>query len=143
MITPEQLAKYGSEDGEQSALFCWAQQNLSTYPQLKWLFAVPNGGYRDPKTAGKLKATGVKAGVPDICLPISRKQIKIDGWWQICHTLYIELKVPKKKHPNDLWAGATDEQREWLKHLRTQGYAVHVCYGWEDARDRIVEYLNS
>ena len=41
-ITPEQLAASGSEDGHQSALFCWAALNTEQYPQLKNLFAIPN-----------------------------------------------------------------------------------------------------
>ncbi len=138
MITPESLAKSGTEDGHQSALFCWAQINQSIYPQLKWLFAIPNGGYRDKITAGKLKATGVKSGVPDICLPVA-----VTKYYPNSHGhfggLYIELKRPDSVGKK---AGFVSiEQHEWLNFLKSQGYAVHVCYGWENARDRIVEYL--
>lgn len=42
------------------------------YPQLsKLLFAVPNGGFRNKATAGKMKAEGVVAGVSDILYPAS------------------------------------------------------------------------
>lgn len=140
MITPEILARNGSEDSEQAAIFCWAQQNLHLYPQLKWMFAVPNGGYRDKRTAGKLKATGVKAGVPDIWLPVSKKEVWGASLGKITFGLIIELKIRTKRRTDPL-AGTSDEQKEWLEQLRQQGYAVHVCYGWEDARDRIVKYL--
>lgn len=133
------LARNGSEDGEQAALFCWANLNLNLYPQLKWMFAVPNGGYRDKRTAGKLKATGVKAGVPDIWLPVC-----VTKYFENSHIHYsgliIELKIRSKKTKNPL-AGTSDEQKEWIAELKQQGYAVHICYGWEDARDRIKEYL--
>ena len=33
---------------------------------LKWIFAVPNGGHRAKSVAGKMKAEGAKAGVPDL-----------------------------------------------------------------------------
>lgn len=70
-ITPEQLAKSGSEHGEQSALFAWAADNVEQYPQLKWLFAVPNGFYGDSGQKGKMKAEGLRKGVPDVVLPVS------------------------------------------------------------------------
>ena len=130
MITSEQLARSGSEDGAQAALFCWASQSYALYPDLRWLFAVPNGGWRDPATANKLKATGVKAGVPDIFLPIRR------AWF---NGLWIELKRPKSvgKQAGRL----SNEQRDWKEHLLLQRFGVYVAYGWEDARDMIIDYL--
>lgn len=125
MITPEQLAKSGSEDAHQAALFCWAALNIKQYPKLKWLFAIPNGGSRDIREATKLKATGVKRGVPDICLPVKR------GQWS---GLWIELKKNKK-------AVTSDEQKEYIAFLKSQGYGAMVCYGWEEARNMLIKYL--
>ena len=43
------------------------------YPHLRLnLFAVPNGGARSKRTAGKLKAEGVVAGVSDLILLVRR-----------------------------------------------------------------------
>jgi hypothetical protein len=40
-----------------------------TYPtKANRLFAIPNGGHRNKIVAKKLKAEGVLAGVPDLCL---------------------------------------------------------------------------
>jgi hypothetical protein len=127
-ITPEQLAKSGSEHGAQAALFCWASTQLIKRPQLNYLFAIPNGGARDKITAAKLKAEGVKSGVPDIMLaaPSSRDGI-------VWHGLFIELKVGKNK--------PTNEQEKWLRELSYQGYYTAVCNGWEHARDTIKLYL--
>ena len=78
MITPEGLAAAGTEHAHQKAIFCWAANNFNKWPELQLMFAIPNGGTRgdDKKSrtirGGKLKAEGVKAGVPDIFLPVPR-----------------------------------------------------------------------
>jgi hypothetical protein len=112
------------EESEQIALFQWAAMMESKYPELRLLHAIPNGGHRHKATAARLKAAGVKAGVPDICLPVAR------GDW---HGLYIELKVGKNK--------LTEAQRRWKDDLIRYGYLALVCYGWEEARDVIEWYL--
>lgn len=122
-ITPEQLCRSGSEDGHQLALFCFAAS--SGIPELRWLFHIPNGGSRHIAEAGKLKAMGVKSGVPDIFLPIGRNGFK--GLW-------IELKKPVK-------GIVSKEQSEWLGFLSAEGYATRVCFGWEEARNALLDYL--
>lgn len=112
------------EHHEQVALFKWARLQEKRTLDLRLLFAIPNGGKRNKATAGKLKAEGVKAGVPDICLPVARGRF---------HGLYIELKAPGGK--------ASDSQSSWLKALAAQGYCAHVCVGWESAKNVIVAYL--
>lgn len=132
-ITPDQLAASGSESGEQAALFCWAALHTTReeYPELRWLFAVPNGGLRNKVVATQLRAEGVKKGVPDIWLPINR------GPW---HGLIIELKRPKTEGKRK--GQPSQEQRDWINHLRSQGYGAMVCVGWHEARQAICNYLN-
>ena len=77
-----------SEHDEQAALFEWATWHTSQCPELGLLFAIPNGGHRHPVVAARLKAEGVRAGVPDICLPVARK-----GY----HGLFVELKFGRNK----------------------------------------------
>lgn len=113
-----------SEDAEQEALFSWALAMSGQCPCLKMLFHIPNGGRRDAITGAALKRRGVKAGVPDICLPIA-----CGGY----HGLFIELKVGNNK--------PSAAQREWLYWLQKHGYSVFVCYGWLEAADRIEKYL--
>lgn len=72
------------EGGAQEMLFRWITYQLDEYPELALLYHIPNGGKRDAKTATILKRQGVKAGVPDLHLPVAR-----GGY----HGLYIELKV--------------------------------------------------
>lgn len=133
-MQPSDLAKSGSEDGEQKALFIWAQLNIQKYPQLKWMHHIPNGGSRHIAEAGKLKAMGVKRGVADICLPVAIYHFKEWGGEIKYCGLYIELK---KKIGGKL----SIEQSEFGHFVSGQGYKYHVGYGWEDARDKIVEYL--
>ncbi len=124
MITPEQMAQSGSESAHQKALFVWAQQYA--IPELKWLFAVPNGGARDKITGARLRAEGVKPGLPDIGLMVAR------GNYQM---LWIELKKPNV-------GKLSVAQSEWLSQASKCGHYSAVCYGWENARDVILRYLN-
>jgi hypothetical protein len=60
------------EHGHQTALFMKASQFATRYPELRLMFAIPNGGSRDKREAANLKAEGVKSGVPDVFLPVPR-----------------------------------------------------------------------
>ena len=122
---PEGKQLCPTEDAEQAALFRWAEYQQARLPALRWLFAIPNGGYRTKVTAGRMKATGTKAGVPDICLPIPH-----GGY----HGLFIELKRRK---------GGTlsASQKVWLDILNMHKYKAVRCNGFDEARDTILEYL--
>lgn len=112
------------ESGHQEALFSWAAYNVRRMPELEYLHHIPNGGRRDKATAAALKRQGVKAGVPDVHLPAPRGEY---------HGLYIELKAGSNT--------TTQNQRNWLKFLRQQGYYTAVCYGWQLAAELIERYL--
>ena len=116
---------YPTESQEQAALFQWAQRMEGRMPELAMLHAIPNGVYLTKRTGSLLKRTGVKRGVPDICLPVAR---------QGCHGLYIELKRVKGSH-------ISREQLKWMDALARQGYQCAICKGWEMARDVIIDYL--
>lgn len=127
--TPLELARSGTEAAHQTALFAWAAlpEQQAKYPELNLLFHIPNGGSRDKREAGQLKAQGVKAGVPDLCLPVPSSKLSKHG-------LYIEMKVKPNKPSN--------EQEKWFEDLRAQGYAVFCCYSWAEAAGYILFYLN-
>jgi hypothetical protein len=38
--------------------------------------------------------------------------------------------------------GLSSEQRRWGESYKENGYFAVVCRGWEEARDRLVEYLS-
>lgn len=118
-------------------------------PDLELLHAIPNGGHRDKVTAAKLKAEGVKAGIPDVFLPVARSFGVPGGPVTWYHGLYVELKRPKvmtegKRGRSIVGkaAGSTqDEQDTMIARLRKQGYAVSVCFGWEAAAADIKKYM--
>ena len=61
-----------TEAEEQIALFEWAALQSGRFPELALLYHVPNGGSRNKIEAARLRAQGVKSGVPDLCLPVAR-----------------------------------------------------------------------
>lgn len=113
------------EAQEQRALFEWAAYAARQWPELRLLHAIPNGGSRDPREARNLKLQGVKAGVPDICLPVAR-----GGY----NALYIELKRVRGGR-------VSDAQRGWLDALNRVGCRAVVCRGFDEARQEIEDYI--
>lgn len=113
-----------SEHDEQSALLSWAATRTTTMPELERMFAIPNGGFRDNNTGKRLKAEGVRAGVPDLFLPVPRGGKA--GLW-------IEMKIRKGR--------VTERQNDWIEWLRNQGYEARVCYCWQDAAEMIELYM--
>ena len=114
-----------TEHQEQAMLIAWARMTETQYPELALLHAIPNGGWRHKATAGKLKAEGLKPGVPDLCLPVARH-----GY----HGLYLEMKSRKGR--------VRQSQKWWLDRLNEQGYHAVVCKGFASAVDVIVQYLD-
>ena len=114
-----------TEAQEQTALFQWAAYMARKWPELRLMHAIPNGGSRHPVEAARLKAQGVKAGIPDIFLPVAR-----GGY----HGLYIEMKRKKGGR-------ISVDQQQMIDALRDQGYRVEVCKGAEEASKTIKEYM--
>ena len=114
-----------SEHKEQVALFRWAEFAAASRPELRLLHAIPNGGHRHKAVAARMKAEGVRRGVPDVFLPIPRGAFA---------GLYIEMKTRRGR--------VSDEQRRWIEALRAQGYRAEVCREWNAARELIEQYLN-
>lgn len=107
-----------SEHDEQCAVVEYC--DLQSIP----CFHVPNGGLRSKSEAARLKAEGVRAGVPDLCIPVARG---------IYHSLYIEMKHGKGK--------PTEEQVRWIQLLRAEGMCAYVCVGAGNAIELIQRYM--
>jgi hypothetical protein len=137
-VTPEQLAKSGTEDGEQTALFCHAAEAAKTDYRWGLLYAIPNGGKRGVATAARMVATGTRTGFPDVGLAVA--QPFVASLATRYHGLFIELK--RLAHLGKPAGRVDDAQKYWHEALRGQGYRVEVCYGWEHARDTIQAYLD-
>ncbi|NID15403.1 VRR-NUC domain-containing protein [Luteibacter yeojuensis] len=126
-----------TEHEEQATLVEWAEVAAAKLPELHLLFAIPNGAALASKNTGsgrrsrfsrqgaKLRAEGMKSGVPDLCLPVARGQY---------HGLFIEMKRTKG-------GMLSPEQKEWLHRLADQGYCAIRCNGWWEARTAILQYL--
>ena len=114
-----------TEHEEQVALMRLVELHKGRWPELGMLYAVPNGGNRNIITARKLKAEGVKPGVPDLCLPVPRGEY---------HGLYVEMKRQKK-------SSISPEQVQWIAALRGQGYRAEICLGAAAAWEVIQEYV--
>jgi len=113
------------EADEQAILFEYAAWKSKSDPRWGLIMAIPNGGYRLPKTAKELKRQGVKAGYPDMQLDVAAGG-------------YFGLKIELK---NKGGGRLSAEQREWLRVLNENGYRAVVCLGWREAVDEIARYL--
>lgn len=152
-MTPDKIARGGSEHAIQAALFAWAaiaenhgfeiadqwaetgdrsllaKSPRQGVPELRWLHAVPNGGSRGDNERSRkirgamMKAEGVRDGVPDISWPLPRA-----GY----HGLYIEMKTHK--------GAIRSAQRQFLQFARSQGYAASVERSWQSAAELIKSY---
>jgi len=128
-----------TEHEDQATVLKWTEAFSAVFPEACLLFAIPNGGLRPKRFAGfrkgkpiyyspaanKLRAEGVKAGVPDLFLPVARH-----GYYG----LFIEMKRQS--------GSATPDQEFWHLMLRNQNYAVCVCRGADVAINAISGYLS-
>jgi hypothetical protein len=120
------LKRASPEEDLQRACFEWAELQSKTHPALKYLIHVPNGGARSKGEAGKLKAMGVKPGVPDFILT------RANGIWR---GLAIELKSEIGRLSFD--------QKIWLAFYESEGYLTSVCRSLDDFMSLTMAYLQS
>lgn len=119
-----------SEHGHQSVVIAWC--DLCKYKDARKIFAIPNGT-NIPSHTGRAKAKreGLKAGVPDLMLPVAR-----GGF----NGLFIEMKKPKDRKSS---AGKpSKEQLIRLQELSNDGYFALICIGADVAIDTIIKYLS-
>jgi len=114
-----------TEDTEQLAVVAWCEGYAVADERARLLLHVPNGGSRHIVEASKLRRLGVRAGVPDLLLPVAVAPY---------HGLWIEMKRRK----GGLVSAA---QHGWIDALRAEGYAVAVARGADEAIDTIIAYL--
>lgn len=156
-MTPNKLAKSGTEHGEQVALFAYvavaylhgfdvADEWCKTgklpqrdpdappkVPALEWFHAIHNQGHGDKVRGANAKAEGVRKGVADTFLPWP-----VAGW----HGLYIEMKkVSERPKSETAKGGVSDEQAAFGDYVRRVGYGFMVCYGWEHAVTTLRSYI--
>ena len=126
------------EDAEQRALIQWADiapmpAGLALHQGAKvgeYLFAIPNGGFRNRIEAARFKGLGVRAGVSDLFFAFPSPGAMVR------HGLFIEMKAPKGHG-----ARVSKAQDSFIDRMLAAGYEATVCYGWEAARQAINKYL--
>lgn len=133
-MTPEELAKPNTEHAHQRAYFCWLNQQ--SFEPIKKAFAIPNGGERNKAVASKLKAEGVKRGVPDVFVPVP---VWNDGIIHRCG-LWLEFKAPGDK--GKAKGRLKKEQEEWRDFLILQNYSHFVVYDYLQAIEATIQYLS-
>lgn len=113
-----------SENQIQARYFGWADMMALKIPSLKLLFHIPNGSHKSVTSRAIFKLIGLKAGVPDVFLPVAAGEY---------HGLWIEFKSEKGR--------VSDVQQEWHEKLAEQGYKVIVSRDWNEAADETLRYL--
>lgn len=127
-----------TEHQHQVAVFQWAELMKHRWPCLEFMYAVPNGESRPwmkvtkkdgaelriSPVAKRLKAEGVKSGVPDIFLPAARGAF---------HGCYIEMKAGDNI--------TSDNQDAYMAYLAGAGYFCVVAWSAEEAIASITKYL--
>ena len=113
-----------SQHQEQVILWCDHEAPVLIRRQTAQILAISNGGHRNKAVAGRLKAEGVRAGVPDLFLPVPAGPF---------HGLWIELKK--------MGGRPSAEQIQRLAELRANGYRAVIAVGWREAVAIISDYL--
>lgn len=113
-----------NEHLEQVLLIQWFRAQYPLYANCLW--AIPNGGIRHIKTAIRLKREGALSGVSDLFLMIPKGNF---------HGAFIEMKAKKGK--------IQENQLKFIKLAKTMGYEGVICYGFQEAKEFIQNYLNS
>lgn len=134
-----------SEEHEQRALAQWLDLN-----RILWCH-VPNGGQRSKAVAGKLRAAGVKAGVPDVLIfdrprcagaecpaeRLAHPPHELEHDPARCRLrppgVAIELKRRRPAGSRISDSRISDDQVEWILDLSDRGWITRVCYGADEA----------
>jgi hypothetical protein len=114
----------------QQAVIVWRDYNVSKYPDLRWLHAIPNGGGRSAAQAGILKAEGVTPGVWDLSLPVCRGPYT---------GMVIELKKPGLRDRKN--RGLTQDQVEFGIHQKFEGRFTAIHDDAFECIEMIKKYL--
>ena len=117
---------YLTESQHQQQVITWCDHEAPPAIRLKTaqILHIPNGGHRNKADAGRLKAEGVRAGIPDLFLPVPAGPF---------HGLWVEMKKQGGR--------PSHEQVCRLAELRRNGYRAVIAVGWREAVAIISDYL--
>ena len=113
------------EDSELIKFFDWVRLNEKFDPRFETIYHIANERRISQHHGKILKQKGVKAGIPDVHVPIP------SGMYP---GLFLEFKVA----PNNL----SVEQKRVIKGLLRVGYLCLVVWSAEEAISVVTEYLS-
>jgi hypothetical protein len=127
-----------TEHQEQASFFSWLLTfKERDYPEVHPLFfSVPNGSVlagdakRRAMQMNKLKREGLTPGVADTLFLSGRGG---------AFGLALEFKTPDKQGTKD--GGLSENQLEFLRSARMEGYRAEVAYGADHAEQIVADYL--
>ena len=114
------------EDQDQINTMSWFDCHYPEYETL--CFHTMNESMMPVQGRVKAKRKGVKSGVSDIMILINRGE-------------YSGLIIELKRECKQLSTPVSPKQRRFLKQADQQGFFCAVCYGFEEAKKCILEYL--
>lgn len=106
----------------------------------KVIFAIPNGGSRNPIEGANLKRQGVLAGVCDLFIPepITKHSPKDTRFGSVTkpqsyHGMFIEMKFGKGK--------STEAQKQFQSAMSARGYRIEIVNSFDDFKKIVDEYF--
>jgi hypothetical protein len=120
-----------TEHQEQRALVKW----LSLHPVLKDCYMKNNNeGKRTEAQTWGLKQLGLRPGVSDLFIAHPTRTY---------HGLWLEVKRNMSYPPSSRKTQTWVQQQEWVERMRSAGYEAKFCYGWEEGRQIVEDYLKT
>lgn len=112
-------AKSHPEDDLQIQVAEWLEVVLD--PEQARFTHIPNGGYRRPMEAARLKRMGVHAGWSDVVI-----------LWGDGRIGFIELKIKPNR--------TSKEQKDFLAFCEARGIHHAVCYSFDEVMDTVAAW---
>lgn len=135
------------EEQDQCQVIEWAAIQLPLWGLPRSvLFAVPNGAHLSSLVPGqnheiarmrrvqRLRQMGMLDGAADLLLTVAR------GFF---HGMWIEMKKRRElfRSERERERAWREEQRIFCETQRAQGYEYRLCYGFDEAKQAITEYV--
>jgi len=103
------------------------------HPSLRDFYCkLNNEGKRTVVQGWNLKLMGLRPGVSDIMIYYPTKTF---------HGMFLEVKRNKKYSKSEMQTETWICQQEFIERVKSVGYDGKTCYGWEDGKRIIEEYL--
>jgi hypothetical protein len=118
-----------------------AIKELSYHSAFQWLFAIPNGGARDPITGARMRREGVRSGVWDLFFPHPCYSDALERAHELPFSrsgLWIEVKSATGRIRR-----LTEKQAEFGIYVYQQGFAIAICRSSREIVDVCRRYLGN